>query len=132
MKVIPVSKAEKLKGKNYAIHRMVNPITVGSEKLMSFFVNIDAGGEIPEHGHGPAEAMLHFLQGQALVVVDGEERLINPGLEVHVPIGSSIGLRNSGQTKLKFIVVLSPPIDVSVCPACGIEIKQSVSGEVAS
>ncbi len=129
MKVIPLSKAEKLEGKNYTIHRMVNPVTVGSEKLMSFFVTIDVGGEIPEHGHGPAEAVLHFLQGQALVVVDGEERPVDPGLEVHVPIGSSIGLRNSGQRKLRFLVVLSPPIDVSVCPVCGIEIKQCVSRE---
>ena len=132
MKVISLSKSEKLEGKNYTIHRMVNPVTVGSEKLMSFFVTIDVGGEIPEHGHGPAEAMLHFLQGQALVVVDGEERVVHPGLEVHVPVGSSIGLKNSAQRKLKFIVVLSPPIDVSVCPVCGIEITQSVAREVAS
>ena len=129
MKVVELSKAEKAKGKNYVLRRMVNPVTVGSEKLMSFFVTIDVGGEIPEHGHGPAEAVLHFLQGQALVAIDGEERRVHPGLEVYVPIGSSIGLRNSGQGKLKFIAVLSPPIDVSVCPVCGIEIKQRVLRE---
>ena len=90
---------------------------------MSFFVTIDVGGEIPEQKHGPAEVGLHFLQGQASVITDGEEKLVKPGAAVHVPIGSSIGLKNTGKAKLQFIAVLSPPIDVNVCPVCGVEIK---------
>ncbi len=123
MKVIELLKAEKLEGEKYTLYRMVNPVTVGSKNLMSFFVTIDVGGEIPEHKHGPAEVVLHFLQGQASVITDGEEKLVQPEVAVHVPIGSSIGLKNIGKEKLQFIAVLSPPIDVNICPVCGIEIK---------
>lgn len=123
MKVVELFKAEKLEGKKYVLYRMVNPVTVGSKNLMSFVVTVDEGGEIPEHRHGPAEVVLHFLQGKASVTIDGEEKVILPEAAVVVPIGSSIGLKNIGKEKLKFIAALSPPIDVNVCPVCGIEIK---------
>lgn len=122
MKVIELSKADNLKGEKYTLYRMVNPVTVGSKNLMSFFVTVDVGGEIPEHKHGPAEVALHFLQGQASVAIDGEEKIVQPEAAVYVPVGSSIGLKNTGKEKLQFIAALSPPIDVSVCPVCGIEI----------
>ena len=123
MKVIELPKAEKLEGEKFTLYKMVKPVTVDSKNLMSFFVTIDVGGEIPEHKHGPAEVVLHFLQGQASVITDGEEKLVQPEAAVHVPIGSSIGLKNTGEAKLQFIAVLSPPIDVNVCPVCGVEIK---------
>jgi len=123
VKVIELLKAEKLEGEKYTLYRMVNPVTVGSKNLMSFFVTVGEGGEIPEHKHGPAEVVLHFLQGQASVTIDGEEKLIQSEVALHVPIGSSIGLKNTRKENLQFIAVLSPPIDVNVCPVCGIEIK---------
>ena len=58
MKVIELLKAEKLEGEKYTLYRLVNPVTVGSKNLMSFFVTIDVGGEIPEHKLGPAEVVL--------------------------------------------------------------------------
>ena len=76
MKVIEFLKAEKLGGGKYTLYRLINPVTVGSKNLMSFFVTIDVRGEIPEHKHGPAEVVLHFLQGQASVTIDGEEKLV--------------------------------------------------------
>ena len=123
MKVIELPKAEKLEGEKFTLYKMVNPVTVDSKNLMSFFVTIDVGGEIPEHKHGPAEVVLHFLQGQASVIIDGEEKLVQPEAAVYVPVDSSIGLKNIGKAKLQFIAVLSPPIDVNVCPVCGVEIK---------
>ncbi len=49
---------------------------------------------------------------------------MEPGTAVHVPIGSTIGLTNVGEGVLRFIALLSPPIDVSVCQTCGIEIDE--------
>ena len=123
MRVVELSKSEKLDGEKYTLYRMVNPLTVGSKNLMSFFVTIDEGGEIPEHKHGPAEVVLHFLSGEASVIIDGQEWVTQPEAEVFVPVGSSIGLKNIGKEKLKFIAVLSPPIDVNICSVCGIEIQ---------
>lgn len=126
MKILTVDQAEKLEGNRYALHRMINPLTLGSKNIMSFFVRLDAGGEIPEHRHGPAEVGLHFLRGNVSVTVDGENRNVEPSTAVYVPVGSTIGLRNTGEKSVEFIAILSPPIDVSVCPVCGIEVSATI------
>lgn len=123
MKTIKLAEAEKLDGAGYTLYRMLNPATVGSKKFMSFMVDVHPGGAIPEHTHGPAEAGIHVLDGKAAVTIDGQEELVGPGLAVHIPMGSTIGVTNLGEGMLRFIAVLSPPIDVSVCPVCGVEIK---------
>lgn len=123
MKTIQLADAEKLEGTGYILYRMLNPTTVGSTKFMSFVVEIHPGSGIPEHKHGPAEVGLHFLDGKASVTIDGQEELVEPGTAVHVPTGSTIGLTNVGEGTLRFIAALSPPIDVSICSVCGIEIN---------
>lgn len=123
MKTIQLADAEKLEGEGYILYRMLNPTTVGSTKFMSFVVEIHPGSGIPEHKHGPAEVGLHILDGKALVTIDGQEELVEPGTAVQVPIDSTIGLNNVGEETLRFIAALSPPIDVSICSVCGIEIN---------
>ena len=123
MKTVQLVNAEKLEGAGYILYRMLNPATVDSKNFMSFVVEVHPSGAIPEHTHGHAEVGLHILDGRASVTIDGQEELIEPGTAVHVPIGSTIGLTNVGEAVLRFIALLSPPIDVSVCPVCGIEIK---------
>lgn len=124
MKTIKLIDAEKLEGAGYVLYRMLNPATTGSEKFMSFVAEVHPGGTIPEHTHGPAEVGLHVLEGKASLTIDGHEELVEPGTAVCVPVGSAIGLSNAGEEVLRFIAVLSPPIDVSVCPVCGIEIRK--------
>ena len=121
MKTIQLGDAEKIEGPGYILHRMLNPATVGSKNFMSFVVEVQPGGAIPEHTHGPAEVGLHILKGKAAVTIDGQEGLSEPGTAVYVPIGRTVGLRNVAEQPLRFIAVLSPPISVSVCPVCGIE-----------
>ena len=123
MKTIQLADAEKLEGEGYILYRMLNPATVGSTKFMSLVVEIHPGSGIPEHKHGPAEVGLHILDGKALVTIDGQEELVEPGTAVQVPIDSTIGLTNVGEETLRFIAALSPPIDVSICSVCGIEIN---------
>ena len=124
MKTIQLAHAEKLEGTGYVLHRMLNPATVGSEKFMSFVVEVHPSGAIPEHTHGPAEVGIHILSGKATVTIDVQEGLTEPGTAVFVPVGSTVGLTNVGEESLRFVAVLSPPIDVDVCPVCGIEIKE--------
>src|SRR3972149_625237 len=112
VKTIQLGDAEKIEGPGYILHRMLNPATVGSKNFMSFVVEVQPGGAIPEHTHGPAEVGLHILDGKASVTIGGQEELVEPGTAVHVPIGSTIGLTNVGEEVLRFIALLSPPIDV--------------------
>ena len=124
MKTIQLGHAEKLEGDGYVLYRMLNPATVGSRKFMSFVVEVHRGGAIPEHRHGPAEVGIHILGGKATVIIDGQQGFVEPGTAVLVPVGATIGLTNVGEESLRFVAVLSPPIDVGVCPVCGIEVKQ--------
>jgi len=124
MNTIHLAHAEKIEGNGYVLYRMLNPATVGAKKFMSFVVEVHPTGTIPEHTHGPAEVGVHILEGKATVTIDGQEGLVEPGTAVLVPVGSTIGLTNVGEESLRFVAVLSPPIDVDVCPVCGIEVKQ--------
>lgn len=124
MKTIQLAQAEKLEDKDYVLYRMLNPATVGSRKFMSFVVEVHPTGAIPEHTHGPAEVGIHVLSGKAMVTIDGQEELVESGTAVLVPVASTIGLTNVGEESLRFIAVLSPPIDVNICSVCGIEIKE--------
>lgn len=122
MKIIKFSEAEELKGEGYVLHRLVNPVTTDSKYAMSFLVTVEAGGQIPEHQHGPAEVALHVLEGSGLATISGESERIGPNMAVYVPVGATIGLNNDGDAALRMLAVLSPPISVNICQVCGIEI----------
>jgi quercetin dioxygenase-like cupin family protein len=48
------------------------------------------------HRHDDADQILHVLQGEVLIEVDGESRLCRPGEMGIVPAGSPHGFRGSG------------------------------------
>ena len=125
MKSVRLRDVEGLKGDKFALWQLLNPASVGSENLMLFVVNIDPGGLIPPHHHGPAEAAIYVLEGSGEFEVDGERKILSVGTGLCVPAGATIGLENKGSNPLRLVVVMSPPIGVEICPVCGILVKES-------
>ena len=125
MKFVQLRDIQELKGEKFALWQLLNPATVGTKNLMLFLVAVDIGGCIPPHTHGPAEATIYVLRGKGEFEVDGEKRTFSADTSFSVPIGSTIGLENKGHTPLRFLIAMSPPISVEVCPICGIMIPGS-------
>ena len=123
MKVVKLTDINEMKGEGFALWQLINPNTVESKNTMLFVVTIEPRGTIPVHKHGPADVSIYVLEGQGVFSVDEEKQIIEPETALYVPIGAGIGLENIGENTLRFIVAISPPVDVETCPVCGIQIK---------
>ena len=64
------------------------------------------------HVHEVAENIYYILQGRGIVELDGEKRLVEPHMVIHIPPGVRHGIFNTGLEDLVFIVVASPPSDM--------------------
>lgn len=59
------------------------------------------------HTHEPAEVM-HVLEGELSLHVDGESRHLSPGTTGHVPAGRPHGFRVDGDEALRVLFVFTP------------------------
>lgn len=127
MKSVQLGEVKETKGEGFALRQVLNPVTVGATRLMLFLVTIDPGGRIPPHHHGPAETAIFIHEGRGTFEVDGLRQTLGVDTGLLVPVGSTIGLENTGLTPLRFLVAMAPPITVEVCPVCGILIKEGTA-----
>ena len=58
----------------------------------------------PPHRHAEDE-FFFVLEGTAEVVLNGEKRLVHPYASFYCPPGSEHGIRNAGDTDLKYLVI---------------------------
>jgi quercetin dioxygenase-like cupin family protein len=63
------------------------------------------------HSHKVQEQVFHVLEGEALIDLDGERRVVRKHDVIHLPPGSAHSLQNTGLTDLVFIVVTTPARD---------------------
>jgi quercetin dioxygenase-like cupin family protein len=125
MEVVRLPEIEEMKGQGFSLRQLLNPNTVGTKNAQLFFVQIEPGGSIPVHRHGPAEVMIYVLEGAATFLVDEEKETLGPETALYVPAGSGIGLENRDSSPLRFVVAMAPPVSVETCPVCGILIGES-------
>ncbi len=67
------------------------------------------GGRTDRHHHRLAEEMYYLLEGEALMEIDGEERVVVPGDAVLIPPGARHQITNTGIGHLTFLCTCSPP-----------------------
>jgi mannose-6-phosphate isomerase-like protein (cupin superfamily) len=60
------------------------------------------------HTHKVQEQVYHILDGEGLMEMDGERRVVRRHDVVFIPPGVEHGITNSGLTDLTFIVVTTP------------------------
>ena len=63
------------------------------------------------HSHKVQEQIFHVLDGEALIDLDGERRLVRKHDVIHLPPGAEHSIQNTGLSDLVFIVVTTPPTD---------------------
>ena len=66
---------------------------------------------VAEHVHQVQEQIYHILEGEALMELDAERRVVRRHDVVFVPPGVRHAIYNTGLTDLTFIVVTAPPED---------------------
>jgi mannose-6-phosphate isomerase-like protein (cupin superfamily) len=87
-----------------------SPRTSSGEHLTTKLVEIQPGGEQRLHSHSP-EQVYFVLQGRGLMTVGHETGRVGPGDCVFIPSGQPHGLRNDGDSALRYFSAAAPAFD---------------------
>jgi quercetin dioxygenase-like cupin family protein len=66
---------------------------------------------VEEHAHKVQEQIYYVVEGEGILTVDGEPRLMRPHDYVYLPPGVRHGFSNTGTDGLVFFVVTTPASD---------------------
>ncbi|HEU4402713.1 MAG TPA: cupin domain-containing protein [Candidatus Polarisedimenticolia bacterium] len=91
---------------------LASPRTSQARHLTTTLVLIDPGGEQRVHNH-PPEQVYFILEGSGLMTVGTETQEVGPGDCVFVPADAPHGIRNQGQTLLRYFSAAAPAFDTS-------------------
>ncbi|HUW38513.1 MAG TPA: cupin domain-containing protein [Rhodocyclaceae bacterium] len=93
--------------------RLVRPEAGNSRRIDHRISRYQPMAHVETHVHQVQEQVYHVLEGEGLLELDGQKRVVRRHDVVFVPPGVSHGICNTGLTELVFIVVTSPPDDVA-------------------
>jgi quercetin dioxygenase-like cupin family protein len=98
------------------VHRLVHPLTTGSQQLGVSLCAMPPGSRVWRHRHSYEEAY-YVVSGTGLMYLEGvgDVRLV-PGRAVYIPSGRVHGQVNDGDTLLQIVCSLSPPPPDGVLP----------------
>jgi mannose-6-phosphate isomerase-like protein (cupin superfamily) len=96
---------------------LVRPETGGSRRIDYRISTYQPRGYVAPHAHRMQEQVYHILEGEGLMELGDERRVVGRHDVVFVPPGVRHAIYNTGLTDLTFIVVTSPPDDTEASPA---------------
>jgi quercetin dioxygenase-like cupin family protein len=92
---------------------LVRPEQVGSRHIDYRISTYQPKAYVEPHTHRVQEQIYHILEGEALMELDGERRVVRRHDVIFVPPGVKHAIYNTGLSDLTFIVVTSPPDDTA-------------------
>jgi mannose-6-phosphate isomerase-like protein (cupin superfamily) len=84
-------------------------VVVTGSQLQLAVMSIEPGGEVGEEVHQGTDQFLHFVEGEAEAVLDGDRFTVPPGGYVFVPAGTRHNFRNTGSGALRIVTTYAPP-----------------------
>lgn len=93
--------------------QLVSPEACGARRIDHRISRYQPKAYVETHVHRVQEQVYHVLEGEGLLELDGQKRVVRKHDVVFVPPGVHHGLTNTGLTDLVFIVVTSPPSDAA-------------------
>lgn len=79
-----------------------------SDNIIAFVLNIAKGEILPGHTHMESTLLLQVMEGEAKVVTDGNETLLQVGELMQVDGQESLQVINIGDDVLRLFVTISP------------------------
>ncbi len=79
-----------------------------SDNVIAFVLNIAKGEILPGHTHMESTLLLQVMEGEARVVTDGNETLLQVGELMQVDGQESLQVINIGESVLRLYVTISP------------------------
>jgi quercetin dioxygenase-like cupin family protein len=91
---------------------LVGPGNSGSARIDFRISRYAPAAHVAEHAHQVQEQIYYVLEGQGVLTVDGEPRLMRAHDYVYLPPGVRHGFANTGLESLVFFVVTTPAEDL--------------------
>lgn len=79
-----------------------------SDDVIAFVLNIAKGEILPGHTHLESTLFIQVMEGNAKVITDGNETLLQVGALMQVDGQESLQVINSGEEVLRLFVTISP------------------------
>jgi len=90
---------------------LVNPENAGARHLDYRISMYQPMAYVKLHRHKVQEQVYHVLDGEGLMQIDGEQRVVRKHDVIYLPAGVEHAIQNSGLVDLVFLVVTSPVTD---------------------
>jgi mannose-6-phosphate isomerase-like protein (cupin superfamily) len=90
---------------------LVNPLNAGSRHIDYRISMYQPMAYVKLHSHVVQEQIYHVLEGEALMEIDGETRVMRKHDVIYLPPGVKHSIQNTGLVDLVFLVVTSPVTD---------------------
>jgi mannose-6-phosphate isomerase-like protein (cupin superfamily) len=90
---------------------LVMPETLNSKHLDYRISMYQPMAYVAPHSHREQEQVYHILEGEGLMEIDGEARVVRRHDVIYLPPGVEHMIANTGLTDLVFIVATSPVTD---------------------
>jgi mannose-6-phosphate isomerase-like protein (cupin superfamily) len=90
---------------------LVKPETAGSRHIDYRISMYQPMAFVKLHKHKVQEQVYHVLEGEGLMEIDGERRVVRRHDVIFLPPGVEHAISNTGLVDLVFLVVTSPPSD---------------------
>ncbi|MDS9469826.1 cupin domain-containing protein [Paracoccus sp. MBLB3053] len=90
---------------------LVHPTTTGSQQIDYRISTYAPMAYVERHHHKVQEQVYHILEGEGLMEIDGEKRVVRRNDVIFIAPGTWHGIANTGLGQLTFIVVTTPVSD---------------------
>jgi mannose-6-phosphate isomerase-like protein (cupin superfamily) len=90
---------------------LVNPRSAQTQCFDYRISSYQPKGYVAPHRHQVQEQIYHVLDGEGLMELDGERRVVRSHDVIHIPPGVEHAIYNTGLEDLVFIVATTPPSD---------------------
>ena len=90
---------------------LVNPESAGARHLDYRISMYQPMAYVKLHKHKVQEQVYHVLDGEGLMEIGAERRVVRKHDVIYLPPGVEHAIQNSGLSDLVFLVVTSPPTD---------------------
>lgn len=77
----------------------------GAPNFFMRLFEVEPGGHSPRHSHN-YEHEIFILEGEGLVLLEGEEQAIGPGHALYIPPNAEHQLRSTGKEPLRFLCLI--------------------------
>jgi quercetin dioxygenase-like cupin family protein len=91
-------------------YMLIGRVNTSANSISMQVSEIPLNSEQPLHQH-PPEQCYYIIKGKGLMIIEGNERIVEAGDAVYIPSNKAHGMKNIGKGVLEYVTANSPAFD---------------------